>query len=71
MENNPAVHDQTVMHAKRLKIRIVESGIKGLTLGAILEKPDILYELFKRAPEIKPLDMEEQHELFLDQCSVI
>ncbi|KAG0058174.1 hypothetical protein BGZ90_005094 [Linnemannia elongata] len=37
------------------KILIAGAGVGGLTLGAILQKSDIPYEIFERAPEIKPL----------------
>ncbi|KAF9992960.1 hypothetical protein BGZ80_008333, partial [Entomortierella chlamydospora] len=37
------------------KVLIVGAGIGGLTLGAILEKADIPYEIFEKASSIKPL----------------
>ncbi|KAG0062482.1 hypothetical protein BGZ89_010620 [Linnemannia elongata] len=58
MEINPAItfqHDRKVMHAKRPKVLIVGAGLGGLTLGAILEKSDIPYEIFERAAKVKPL----------------
>ncbi|KAF9091029.1 hypothetical protein BGX23_005545 [Mortierella sp. AD031] len=58
MEINPAVtfkHDRKVMYAKRPKVLIVGAGLGGLTLGAILQKSDIPYEIFERAAEVKPL----------------
>lgn len=58
MEINPAItfqHDRKVMHAKRPKVLIVGAGLGGLTLGAILEKSGIPYEIFERAPLVKPL----------------
>ncbi|KAF9126820.1 hypothetical protein BGW39_006324 [Mortierella sp. 14UC] len=58
MEINPAIkfmHDRKVMFAKRPKVLIVGAGLGGLTLGAILQKSDIPYEIFERAPEVKPL----------------
>ncbi|KAF9126823.1 hypothetical protein BGW39_006327 [Mortierella sp. 14UC] len=58
MEINPAVtfkHDRRVMHAKRPKVLIVGAGLGGLTLGAILEKTNIPYEIFERAHKVKPL----------------
>ncbi|KAF9084624.1 hypothetical protein BGX23_010351 [Mortierella sp. AD031] len=58
MEINPAVtfvHDRTVMHAKKPKVLIVGAGIGGLTLGMILQKTDIPYEIFERASEVKNL----------------
>lgn len=58
MEINPAVtfkHDRKLMHAKRPKVLIVGAGLGGLTLGAILQKTDIPYEIFERAPKVKPL----------------
>ncbi|KAF9091035.1 hypothetical protein BGX23_005551 [Mortierella sp. AD031] len=39
------------MYAKRPKVLIVGVGLGGLTLGAILQKSDIPYEIFERAPE--------------------
>ncbi|KAF9278763.1 hypothetical protein BGZ88_000374 [Linnemannia elongata] len=58
MEINPAItfqHDRKLMHAKRPKVLIVGAGLGGLTLGAILEKSDIPYEIFERAAKVKPL----------------
>ncbi|KAF9538473.1 hypothetical protein EC957_006729 [Mortierella hygrophila] len=58
MEINPAVnfqHDRKVMHARRPKVLIVGAGLGGLTLGAILQKTDIPYEIFERAAVVKPL----------------
>ncbi|KAF8943005.1 hypothetical protein BGZ47_005918 [Haplosporangium gracile] len=58
MEINPAVtfqHGRKVMHAKRPKVLIVGAGLAGLTLGAILQKSDISYEIFERASQVKPL----------------
>ncbi|KAG0207755.1 hypothetical protein BGX33_006649 [Mortierella sp. NVP41] len=58
MEINPAItfkHDRTVMHAKKPKVLIVGAGIGGLTLGMILQKTDIPYEIFERASEVKNL----------------
>ncbi|KAG0273268.1 hypothetical protein BGZ95_010917 [Linnemannia exigua] len=48
-------HDPKVMVSKRPKVLIVGAGLGGLTLGAILQKTDIPYEIFERAPEMKPL----------------
>ncbi|KAF9124294.1 hypothetical protein BGW39_008309 [Mortierella sp. 14UC] len=42
-------------HGKRPKVLIVGAGLGGLALGAILEKSDTPYEIFERAPQIKPL----------------
>ncbi|KAK3847909.1 MAG: hypothetical protein J3R72DRAFT_138366 [Linnemannia gamsii] len=58
MEINPAVtfkHDRTVMHAKRPKVLIVGAGLGGLTLGMILHKANIPFEIIERASEVKPL----------------
>ncbi|KAF8943003.1 hypothetical protein BGZ47_005916 [Haplosporangium gracile] len=58
MEINPAVtfkHERKVMFAKRPKVLIVGAGLGGLTLGAILQKSDIPYEIIERASEVKPL----------------
>ncbi|KAG0373918.1 hypothetical protein BGX24_011062 [Mortierella sp. AD032] len=58
MEVNPAIkfkHDRDVIFSKRPKVLIVGAGLGGLTLGAILQKTDIPYEIFERAPEMKPL----------------
>ncbi|KAF9905571.1 hypothetical protein EC991_001532 [Linnemannia zychae] len=58
MEINPAVtfkHDRKVMHSKRPKVLIIGAGLGGLTLGAILQKSDIPYEIFERAAKVKPL----------------
>ncbi|KAG0375838.1 hypothetical protein BGX24_008597 [Mortierella sp. AD032] len=45
----------TATQAKRPKVLIVGAGLGGLALGAILEKSDTPYEIFERAPQIKPL----------------
>ncbi|KAG0375313.1 hypothetical protein BGX24_009271, partial [Mortierella sp. AD032] len=58
MEINPAVtfkHDRAVMHAKRPKVLIVGAGLGGLTLGMILQKANIPFEIIERASEVKPL----------------
>ncbi|KAG0203750.1 hypothetical protein BGX33_008920 [Mortierella sp. NVP41] len=58
MEINPAVtfqHDRTVMYAKRPRVLIVGAGLGGLTLAMLLQKADIPYEIFERAPQVKPL----------------
>ncbi|KAK3835608.1 MAG: hypothetical protein J3R72DRAFT_451234 [Linnemannia gamsii] len=58
MEINPAInfkHDRKVMYAKRPKVLIIGAGLGGLTLGAILQKSNIPYEIFERAPKVKPL----------------
>lgn len=58
MEINPAVtfkHDCTVMIAKHPKVLIVGAGLGGLTLGMILQKTDIPYEIIERASEVKHL----------------
>ncbi|KAF9136435.1 hypothetical protein BGX30_011194 [Mortierella sp. GBA39] len=58
MEINPSVtfkHNPSVMHSKRPKVLIVGAGLGGLALGMILQKSDTPYEIFERAPEVKPL----------------
>ncbi|KAF9088224.1 hypothetical protein BGX29_000389 [Mortierella sp. GBA35] len=58
MEINPAItfkHDRKVMHAKRPKVLIVGAGLGGLTLGMILQKSDIPYEIIERTSEVQPL----------------
>ncbi|KAK5796975.1 hypothetical protein F5H01DRAFT_385415 [Linnemannia elongata] len=58
MEINPAVtfkHDRSIMYAKRPKVLIVGAGLAGLTLGMLLHKADIPFEIYERAAEIKPL----------------
>ncbi|KAF8962165.1 hypothetical protein BGZ46_001216, partial [Entomortierella lignicola] len=40
---------------RKPKVLIVGAGIGGLTLGAILEKASIPYEIFEKASELKPL----------------
>jgi monoamine oxidase len=58
MEDNSANtthHDRKESHSKRPKVLIVGAGLGGLTLGAILQKSDIPYEIFERANEVKPL----------------
>jgi len=39
----------------RPKILIVGAGLAGLTLGMILQKSDIPYEIFESAPTIRPV----------------
>ncbi|KAF9139272.1 hypothetical protein BG015_002114 [Linnemannia schmuckeri] len=41
----------------RPKVLIVAAGLGGLALGMILQKTDTPYEIFERAPHIKPLGM--------------
>ncbi|KAF8946752.1 hypothetical protein BGZ47_011496 [Haplosporangium gracile] len=58
MEINPAVtfkYDRSVMHAKRPKVLIVGAGLGGLTLGMLLHKAHIPFEIYERAAEVKPL----------------
>ena len=60
MEINPlhqVDYDRKLMYAKKPKVLIVGAGIGGLTLGMILQKTDIPYEIFERASEIKTLGM--------------
>ncbi|KAG0216679.1 hypothetical protein BGX33_012348 [Mortierella sp. NVP41] len=60
MEINPAItfkHDRKVMHAKRPKVLIVGAGLGGLTLGMILQKSDIPYEIIERTSEVQPLGL--------------
>jgi len=39
----------------RPRVLIVGAGLGGLTLGLLLEKAGIPYEIFERSPAIKPL----------------
>ncbi|KAF9120613.1 hypothetical protein BGX30_003081 [Mortierella sp. GBA39] len=58
MEINPAVtfkHDRSIMYAKRPKVLIVGAGLGGLTLGMLLHKADIPFDIYDKVPEIKPL----------------
>ncbi|KAF9120050.1 hypothetical protein BGW39_011704 [Mortierella sp. 14UC] len=58
MEINPAItfkHERSVMHAKRPKVLIVGAGLGGLTLGMLLHKANIPFEIYERAAEVKPL----------------
>ncbi|KAK3817832.1 MAG: hypothetical protein J3R72DRAFT_480149 [Linnemannia gamsii] len=58
MEINPAItfkHDRSVMYAKRPKVLIVGAGLGGLTLGMLLHKANIPFEIYERATEVKPL----------------
>ncbi|KAF9126821.1 hypothetical protein BGW39_006325 [Mortierella sp. 14UC] len=52
---NTAQHNCKETYNKRPKVLIVGAGLGGLTLGAILQKSDIPYEIFERANEVKPL----------------
>ncbi|KAK3835606.1 MAG: hypothetical protein J3R72DRAFT_494074 [Linnemannia gamsii] len=52
----PAIQQETMgIRNRRPKVLIVGAGLSGLTLGAILQKSDIPYEIFERANEVKPL----------------
>ncbi|KAF8942271.1 hypothetical protein BGZ47_006654, partial [Haplosporangium gracile] len=58
MEINPAVnfkHERSLMYAKRPKILIVGAGLGGLTLGMLLHKAGIPFEIYERASVVKPL----------------
>ncbi|KAF9537001.1 hypothetical protein EC957_009053 [Mortierella hygrophila] len=58
MEINPAVtfkHDRSIMYAKRPKVLIVGAGLAGLTLGMLLHKAGIPFEIYERAAKVKPL----------------
>ncbi|KAF9904123.1 hypothetical protein EC991_003000 [Linnemannia zychae] len=58
MEINPAVtfkHDRSVMYAKRPKVLIVGAGLGGLTLGILLHKANIPFDIYERASQVKPL----------------
>ncbi|KAK5802012.1 hypothetical protein F5H01DRAFT_81527 [Linnemannia elongata] len=58
MEINPAVtfkHDRSIMYAKRPKVLIVGAGLGGLTLGILLHKANIPFEIYERAATVKPL----------------
>ena len=60
MEINPAVnfkHDRTVMYAKRPKVVIVGGGLGGLTLGMLLHKANIPFDIYERALEVRSLGM--------------
>ncbi|KAG0287066.1 hypothetical protein BGZ97_007204, partial [Linnemannia gamsii] len=48
-------HDRSVMFAKRPKVLIVGAGLGGLTLGMLLHKANIPFEIYERAVEVKPL----------------
>ncbi|KAG0079271.1 hypothetical protein BGZ90_003109 [Linnemannia elongata] len=58
MEINSAVtfkHDRSPMYNKRPKVLIVGAGLAGLTLGMLLHKANIPFEIYERAAEVKPL----------------
>lgn len=58
MEINPDIalqYDRTVMFAKRPKVLSIGAGLGGLTLGMLLHKADIPFEIYERAQEVKPL----------------
>jgi flavin-dependent dehydrogenase len=56
MATNPAISQlgNADTHSARPKVLIVGAGLGGLALGMILQKTDTPYEIFERAPEIKP-----------------
>ncbi|KAF8933055.1 hypothetical protein BGZ47_011061 [Haplosporangium gracile] len=43
------------MYAKRPKVLIVGAELGGLTLGMLLHKAKIPFEIYERAAEVKPL----------------
>lgn len=76
MEINPAVtfkHDRSIMYAKRPKVLIVGAGLGGLTLGMLLHKANIPFDIYDKAPEVKPLGKTFVPESFYssDSCSLM
>lgn len=58
MEDNPAVtfkHDRSLMYNKRPKVLVVGAGLGGMTLGTLLHKAGIPFDIYERASEVKPL----------------
>ncbi|KAF9320539.1 hypothetical protein BG003_005722 [Podila horticola] len=51
----PRLTPEERAHLKRPKVLIVGAGIGGLTLGILLQKGGIDYQIFERAKEVKPL----------------
>ncbi|KAG0342030.1 hypothetical protein BG000_007223 [Podila horticola] len=51
----PRLTPEEKAHLKRPKVLIVGAGIGGLTLGILLQKGGIDYQIFERAKEVKPL----------------
>ncbi|KAK3805212.1 MAG: hypothetical protein JOS17DRAFT_808613 [Linnemannia elongata] len=47
--------DRSTMYAKRPKVLIVGAGLGGLTLGMLLHKANIPFEIYERAAVVKPL----------------
>lgn len=66
MATHPAISQvgHAEAHSARPKILIVGAGLGGLALGMILQRTDTPYEIFERAPEIKPLG------IYAHQCTV-
>lgn len=54
----PRLTPEERAHLKRPKVLIVGAGIGGLTLGILLQKGGIDYQIFERAKEVKPLGKE-------------
>lgn len=38
-----------------IRVIIVGAGIGGLMLGILLQRMDVTYQIFERAPKVKPL----------------
>ncbi|KAF8946751.1 hypothetical protein BGZ47_011495 [Haplosporangium gracile] len=58
MEINPIAtvkHDCSVTYEKRPKVLIVGAGLAGLTLGMLLHKANIPFEIYERASKVKSL----------------
>ncbi|KAF8920059.1 hypothetical protein BGZ52_012178, partial [Haplosporangium bisporale] len=51
----PPLTEQEMEDMKKPKVLIVGAGLGGITLGILLERAGIPYEIYERAAQVKPL----------------
>lgn len=51
----PPLTPEELTNLDKPKVLIVGAGIGGITLGILLKKADVKFEIYERAHEVKPL----------------